>query len=77
MNDGDITVLQSIAVNLTFISVSQDFRTELFLLSCNSLLGFLFHHSEERRNLLKSQSAMYFVKIRPPDFLCNEFLIKM
>ena len=26
---------------------------------------------------LKSLSPIYFVKIRPPDFLCNEFLIKM
>ena len=25
----------------------------------------------------KSQSPIYFVKIRPSDFLCNEFLIKM
>ena len=26
---------------------------------------------------LKSLSPIYFVKIRPPDFLCNEFFIKM
>ena len=28
-------------------------------------------------NNLKSLSLIYFVKIRPPDFLCNEFLINI
>ena len=29
------------------------------------------------QNHLKSLSPIYFVKIRPSNFLCNEFLIKM
>ena len=33
--------------------------------------------SNNNTHLWKSLSPIYFFKIRPPDFLCNEFLIEM
>ena len=40
-------------------------------------LSFLLTFSVLLTIPLKSPSPIYFVKIRPPDFLCNEFLIKI